>query len=302
MIAASEIALIRQIRDLAGGAASKSVLQSIGDDCAVVRPPANRDMVFTTDFVLENRHFTLDTHTPGEIGHKALARSLSDLAAMGAEPLFCLVSLGVPSSLATRFVPRFYKGLMALATTQNITVAGGDLAQFPSVIADVMCCGTVPKGKAFLRSRAKIGDRIYVTGTLGNSAAGFRARRGQAWKQHRNPEPRVSIGLELRRHGVICAMDISDGLSLDLARLCEESNVSAELHSPLPIARGATLDDALHGGEDYELLFTASPRRKLPPVVGGLSITNIGRITKRSAYSITLDNTPMPEKGFDHFA
>lgn len=302
MSAARETALIRQIRNLAGNAASKSVLQSIGDDCAVVRPPANRDLVFTTDFVLENRHFTLDTHTPGEIGHKALARSLSDLAAMGAEPLFCLVSLGVPSNLAARFIPRFYKGLLALGAMYNITLAGGDLAQFPNVIADVMCCGTVPRGKALLRSAAKVGDTIYVTGVLGSSALGFRTRRGQAWKQHRNPQPRVGIGLELRRLGVTCAMDISDGLSLDLARLCEESNVGAELNSPLPIARGASLEDALHGGEDYELLFTASPRRKMPLAIDGLNITKIGRITPRAAHAITLDHHPIPKRGFDHFA
>ncbi len=302
MTATSETALIKQIRSLAAGSISKSVLQSIGDDCAVVRPPSKQDLVFTTDFVLENRHFTLDTHTPAEIGHKALARSLSDLAAMGAEPLFCLVSLALPSKLANRFVPRFYKGLLALASLHRITLAGGDLAQFPNVIADVMCCGSVLKGKAFLRSAARPGDAIYVTGMLGNSAAGFRIKRGQAWKQHRNPEPRVAIGLALRRLGVACAMDISDGLSLDLGRLCDESNVSAELHSPLPIARAATLDDALHGGEDYELLFTASPRRKMPSVIDNVTLTKIGRITNRSTPLIVLDDKPMPQKGFDHFA
>jgi thiamine-monophosphate kinase len=297
----SELHLIEKIRQMAQPGQRPSIIKSIGDDCAIVRPPKNRDLVFTTDFVLENRHFTLDTHSPAEIGHKALARSLSDLAAMGAEPLFCLVSLALPAANQS-FVPNFYKGLLALAGQHNISLAGGDLAQFPSVIADVMCCGTVPTGKAFLRCAAQPGDFIYVTGALGNSAKGFRTKRGSAWKQHRRPEPRIAAGIALRRFGVRSAMDISDGLSLDLARLCTESNVSARLHAPLPIAPGATLDDALHGGEDYELLFTAPARKKLPPEIAGLRITKIGSIIPRQPVSITLDEQPLPPKGFDHFA
>jgi thiamine-monophosphate kinase len=298
----SETALIQHIRRLAPNLRPRSIIHSIGDDCAVLRPPAGRDLVFTTDFVLENRHFTLDTHTPSEIGHKALARSLSDLAAMGAEPLFCLVSLALPAAQAGRFVSGFYKGLLALAKAHNISLAGGDLARFPNVIADVMCCGSVPKGKAFLRGAAKAGDPIYVSGALGNSALGFRTKRGRAWKQHRRPTPRVETAVALRRYGVLCAMDISDGLSLDLARLCRESNVSAELVSPLPIAPGATLNDALHGGEDYELLFTASPGRKIPATLGAVAITKIGEIKKPGSVLITLDGRPLPQQGFDHFA
>jgi thiamine-monophosphate kinase len=261
-----------------------------------------RDLVFTTDFVLENRHFTLDSHRPSEIGHKALARSLSDLAAMGAEPLFCLVSLAIPALHASEFVPDFYKGLLALAAKHRISLAGGDLARFPSVIADVMCCGTVPKGKAFLRSAARPGDFIYVTGTLGDSALGFRTKRGQAWKRHLRPIPRIEAALGLRRLGVLCALDISDGLSLDLARVCIESNVSAELQSPLPTARGATLEDALSGGEDYELLFTASKGKKIPSAIDGLAVSQIGRITRQTSVLITLDGKPVPQEGFDHFA
>lgn len=298
----SETGLIEQIRMLAGAAASRSIVRSIGDDCAVVRPPAGRDLVFTTDFVIEGRHFTLDTHTPDEIGHKALARSLSDLAAMGAEPLFCLVSLSVPGGIAAKFVPRFYKGLLALAGKYRMTLAGGDLARFDSVVADVMCCGTVKKGKAFLRTAAHPGDFIYVTGKLGNSAVGLRSRKGAAWMQHRKPEARVAAGLALRRYGVVCAMDLSDGLSLDLARLCRESNVSAELNGPLPVAAGATIEDALHGGEDYELLFTAGRSKKIPKRIAGLDITKIGRITKQHPVAIFLDGQPLPQKGFDHFA
>jgi len=299
----SELALIEKIRQMAERGQRPSIIKSIGDDCAIVRPPANRDLVFTTDFVLENRHFTLDTHSPAEIGHKALARSLSDLAAMGAEPLFCLVSLAMPSEISARFVPQFYKGLLDLAHKHDVSLAGGDLASFPQVAADVMCCGTVAKNKAFLRGAAKPNDFIYVTGFLGYSALGFRLKAGPAWDRHRRPVPRIEAALELRQLGIRCAMDISDGLSLDLARLCTESKVSAELVSTLlPLAPHATLDDALHGGEDYELLFTASSHKKIPKTIAGIPVSMIGRIRPQQAVLIKLDERPLPQKGFDHFA
>lgn len=298
----TETTLISRIRKLAGAPIHKSIVQAIGDDCAILRPPRNQDLVFTTDFVLENRHFTLATHTPADIGHKALARSLSDLAAMGAQPIFCLVSLAMPAALADKFVRPFYRGLFSLAREHNISLAGGDLAQFSSVIADVIGCGSVPKGRALLRSAAKPGDSIYVTGFLGASAFGLRAQTGSAWKQHRRPSPRIAAGLALQRLGVRCAMDLSDGLSLDLARICAESSVSAKLVSPLPIARGATLADALHGGEDYELLFTAPAATKIPKRIADLPVAQIGAITRRAKTAIILDGKDLPAKGFDHFA
>jgi thiamine-monophosphate kinase len=280
----------------AGNPAALGLVQGIGDDCAVFRPGANQDLVFTTDFALEGRHFTLKTHSAADIGHKALARSLSDLAAMGAAPVFCLVSLAVPSDLAKKFVMGFYKGLLALAGAHKISLAGGDLAQFDQVLVDVMCCGRVPRGKAMMRSAAKVGDRVYVTAALGASALGFRTQRGKAFLRHRRPTPRIEAGIALRKLGVRCAMDLSDGLSLDLARLCKESTVSAALHGEIPVARGATLDDALHGGEDYELLFTAPPRLHISDAI------EIGVIRKPQPVMITLAGQPLLSKGFDHFA
>ncbi len=270
-----ETDLIERIRRLAG---PSPLIRGIGDDCAILRPRAKEDLVFTSDFTLEGRHFTLKTHSAADIGHLALARSLSDLAAMGAEPVFCLVSLAMPRNFA---VQRFFKALLALAGKHKLTLAGGDLARFDKVLVDVICCGRVARGKAMLRSAAKIGDRIYVTGKLGKPA-------------HR-PEPRIAAGLALRRLGVRAAMDLSDGLSLDLARLCRESKVGAEL-SAVPIARGASLDEALHRGEDYELLFTAQPKLKIPPSLA----SDIGRITR--SRKICLDGRPLAPKGFDHFA
>ena len=285
-----ETEIVRHIRKLASaGYRNRALVEGIGDDCAILRPGAKEDLVFTTDFVLEDRHFALRTHKPGEIGHKALARSLSDLAAMGGDPVFCLVSLAIPGTLPTRWIDSFYKGLLALANKHEITLAGGDLSKFDKVIVDVMCCGRVPRGKAILRSGAKPGDRIFVTGKLGGAA------RSQ-WR--RNVIPRVREGRALRGR-VTAGMDLSDGLSLDLRRLLLESRVSADLVSAaIPVARGATLDQALHGGEDYELLFTASPGRKLP----ALPITEIGIVTKGKHGAIRLDGKQLAARGFDHFA
>jgi len=269
-----------------------SLLRGIGDDCAILRPRVNRDLVLTSDFVLEDRHFTLKTHSPAAIGEKALARSLSDLAAMGAEPVFCLVSLAVPAELGDSFVKRFYQGLLRTANRYAITLAGGDLSRFDKVIADVTCCGSVPRGKALLRSTAKAGQRIYVTGKLGAAAHAFAKGRPTL------PTPRLKEGVALRKLGVSAAIDLSDGLSLDLAHLCEASNVSAEISSAnIPLARHATLDEALNGGEDYELLFTAAPKIKIP-----VGATDIGVIIRKRSKPVFMDGHPLQSKGFDHFA
>ena len=268
-----ETDLIDRIRRLAG---PSPLVRGIGDDCAILRPRSNEDLVFTSDFTLEGRHFTRKTHTAADIGHLALARSLSDIAAMGAEPVFCLASLAMPRDFA---VESFFKSLLVLARKQKVSLAGGDLSRFEKILVDVICCGRVPRGKAMLRSAAKPGDLLYVTGKLGRP-------------RHR-PQPRIAAGLALRRLGVKAAMDLSDGLSLDLTRLCRESNVGAEL-SFIPIARGASLEQALHAGEDYELLFTAPPKLKVP--LG----TEIGRITRSK--QILLNGRQLEPKGFDHFA
>ncbi len=298
-----ETAIIAQIRKLAEAAPKREgLVRGIGDDCAIFHPKKNEDLVFTTDFALEGRHFTLDTHSATDIGHKALARSLSDLAAMGSRPAFCLVSLAVPSRLGARWVQGFYRGLLALAAQFDTMLAGGDLARFDSVLVDVMCCGHVPRGKALLRSTAKPGDRIYVTGELGGSAHGLATKRGKNWKRHLRPMPRVEAGLALHRFGVAACMDLSDGLAMDLHRLCLESGVSAQLSGTLPIARGASLEEALSGGEDYELLFTAPARSRIPPRIAGVSVACIGEITSGKKGTIRYNNRPLPAKGFDHFA
>jgi len=298
-----ETALIDVIRQLSSKRRpDESIVHSIGDDCVILRPRPTEDLVFTSDFLLEARHFERETHSAADVGHKALARSLSDLAAMGSEPVFCLVSLAIPPELSGRWVKNFYRGLLALASRYNTSLAGGDLARFERILVDVMCCGRVPRGKALLRGGAKPGDLVYVTGELGASAHGFTTRRGSSWRRHLRPEPRVEAGIALQRLGVSACMDLSDGLSLDLRRLCRESQVSAEIEDALPVAAGATLEQALHGGEDYELLFTASSQRKLPARVAHLAITAIGKITRGKPGAVRFNGRPLPSKGFDHFA
>ncbi len=298
-----ETELVQRIRDLSNSArGDPSLVKGIGDDAAILRPRSGEDLVFTSDFVLEGRHFTLDTHKPADIGHKALARSLSDLAAMGSEPVFCLVSLALPAALTSVWIDRFYRGLLALAAKYKITLAGGDLAKFNAIAVDVLCCGRIPRGKALLRSGAKPGDRIYVTGELGGSAHGFRTRRGASWRRHLRPEPRVAAGIALRKLGISACMDLSDGLSLDLTRLCAESGVGAEIGPHLPIAPRASLREALHGGEDYELLFTASSRMRIPSEIAGLTVSAIGSVTRDHPGEARFGGRTLPPKGFDHFA
>jgi thiamine-monophosphate kinase len=276
----SEAAILERIRKLAE-TRNAAVVRGIGDDCAVVRPNLNTDLVFTTDFLIEDRHFRLAEQSAVAIGHRALARSLSDLAAMGSQPVFCMVSLALAPRLTGRWLSGFYRGLIRLADEFGMALAGGDLSQAEKVVADVMCCGKVPRGKALLRSGARPGDVVYVTGKL-----------GRPWTLR--PVPRIAEGISLRRVAT-AAMDISDGLSLDLRRLCLESGVSAELESAaIPIFRGATLERALHGGEDYELVFTTRPRTRT-------RFIRVGVIGRGRPGTVLLDGKPLRAGGFDHF-
>ncbi|MBZ5591280.1 MAG: thiamine-phosphate kinase [Acidobacteriia bacterium] len=277
------------------------VIAGIGDDCAIFRPRgAKEDLLFTTDLLIEGVHFERATHTPAMVGHKALARGLSDIAAMGGEPLFCLVSLALPDAAGRRWVNQFYTGLLKLAKCAGTLLAGGDLARAQRILCDIVVAGSVPKGRALRRNGARAGDAIYVSGRLGGSALGLEAKRGRAFERHVWPEPRLALGQYLRKLGATAAMDISDGLSLDLHRLALASRVSAEIERP-PAFPGATIDQALHGGEDYELLFTVPAGTRVPPKFNGLELTRIGRVRRGLAGRVLLDGRPLPALGYDHF-
>ncbi len=273
----------------------------IGDDCAIFRPRSTRDeLVFTTDMLVEDVHFRRETHSPSQVGYKALARGLSDIAAMGAEPRFCLLSVAFPKWASENWIDRFFDGLLALARETGTELAGGDLSHAAVFACDITVCGSTPVGTALRRSTAKPGDEIYLSGELGGSALGLATAKGSAWKRHLKPEPRLALGRYLRTRAS-AAMDITDGLSLDLHRLCVASGVSADIEPP-PLFRGATLDQALHGGEDYELLFTARPKRSIPASFGGVPLTRIGQIRRNTNHgTIRLQGQPLPIKGYDHF-
>jgi len=276
----------------------------IGDDCAIFRPRGGtEDLLFTTDMLLEDVHFRRATHSAEDAGHKALARGLSDIAAMGGTPRFCLLSLAVPRWADQVWIDEFYRGFLRLANQTGSPLAGGDLALTDRLACDVTVCGAVPRGASLLRSGARPGDGIYVSGRLGGSALGLATGKGRAWKRHLRPEPRLALGRFLReRLKATAAMDLSDGLSLDLTRMCIASRVTATIERP-PVFPGATLEQALHGGEDYELLFTLPPGSRPPARFDGVPLTRIGEIAKRSHSPalVLLDEKPLAPSGFDHF-
>ncbi len=299
----SERKLLERIRKLAGAEPGPEMVAGIGDDCAICRPAGGgEDWLFTTDLLMEDVHVLRATHPPAAVGHKALARGLSDIAAMGGRPKFCLLSLALPPWAGTRWVDSFYRGFLQLARQTGTYLAGGDLARAEKLVCDIVVCGAVPQGKALRRNGARAGDGIYVSGWLGGSALGLATRTGAAWKRHLRPEPRLELGEFLRSQlHASAAMDLSDGLSLDLHRLCLESGVSAAIDQPLPAFPKASHEQVLHGGEDYELLFTVAAHIPVPPAFGGLPLTRIGSITEGRAGEVELFGKALPALGYDHF-
>ncbi len=287
-----ELNLIARIRERSE-VRNRAVRVGIGDDCAILRVPAGADMVVTTDFSLEGRHFRRDWHTPESVGHRCLARGLSDVAAMGARPAAAFLSLAMPAPLDVRWVDRFMAGFGALAEEWGTELAGGDTSEAPGaeILADVVVTGVIEQGRALRRRGARVGDGIYVTGRLGGSAvelAGLASGRVKARRQarvagahpHTFPEPRIEVGRALLRQGLTTAcMDLSDGLSSDVRRLCEASGLGAKIEAErIPLGAGATLEQGLHGGEDYELLFTAGAGVRVPGKIAGVPVSRIGRV------------------------
>ncbi len=325
-----ELALIDLIRSQTTHRKGVTVRLGIGDDCAILVPPSNHELLVTTDFSLESRHFRRDLHPAASIGHRCLARGLSDLASMGAKPLAAFLSLALPSSLAAdrHWLTGFLSGFNALAALHNAPLAGGDTAESPTdlILADICLLGSAPKGKALRRATARPGDAIYVTGALGGAAAelrtlttnpaSLRKARPNYDHPHLFPQPRLAIGQALRRRNLATAcIDLSDGLSTDLTHLCSESNLRAEVDTaalplhPLCAALPAKtrLHSALHGGEDYELLFTAPPSKRIPSRIAGTPITRIGTMLRprKGVTAITLLSagirTALEPSGWQHF-
>lgn len=294
----------------------------IGDDAALIAPSAGHEIILTADLSIEGIHFRRDLHPPDAVGHRALARSLSDVAAMGGRPRFALVSLALSPRVDRLWVEKFYRGLIDLARRFDVALAGGDTSlSAKAVMADVTVVGESPRGRALLRSGACPGDAIYVAGTLGLSAAGLRVLRSglksraaaAALRAHLYPEPQCHLGeLLSRKRLASAAIDISDGLSLDLSRLLGASGAGGrifEAEIPLsPVVKGgaAALELALDAGEDYKLLFTVPPSKTaaLPVSFEGARLYAIGRVCEKGQ-GILIEGRkgtrPLIPAGYDHF-
>ena len=297
-------------------AVSSSLVTGIGDDAAVFRSTAGKDTVITADLLVEDIDFRRTTTPPYLLGHKALAVSLSDIAAMGARPLWSMISIGVPEDVwQTDFVERLYDGVLDLANRYGVQLIGGDTSRTAeNIVIDSIVTGEANAGMSVLRTGASAGDQIFVTGSLGAPAAGLRLIERGAHLAEQNlgdedsqkldhillrqlrPEPRVGWGIVLGEERLATSMiDLSDGLSSDLNHLCTASDVGAFIDSSLlPIDERVTelcgrraldpLQLALHGGEDFELLFTVKPGDvpRLPRRVDGVGIKCIGTIRSAS--------------------
>jgi thiamine-monophosphate kinase len=311
-------------------AESPLLKKGIGDDAAVIHPPGAKEFwLVTTDMLVETVDFVREWTNPKQLGRKSISVNLSDLAAMGARPRFFTVSMAIPAHVAERWIVEFHDGLTEKGNLQGAHLVGGDLSRAEKhIVISVTAMGESKNRKVLYRSGGEAGDLFYVTGELGRSAAGLRllrksgvrtrSRSGkEAIQAHRDPEPRCDAGLWLAQCGFVsCMMDLSDGLSMDLPRLCAASGVGAEIRvSNLPVFPGSALwgcdpvELALNGGEDYELLFAVPKSRsrilekEYPATLP--RITRIGEMTSNvgSVWAIGADEKRyrLPERGYDHF-
>jgi thiamine-monophosphate kinase len=319
-----ERALIERIR-VRIPAPPSYVIVGIGDDAAVVEPDRNALEVLTTDCQVEGVHFDQAFVAAADIGHKALAVNLSDVAAMGAAPRIALLSLVLPPEWPVANVDALLDGMLSLAGRARTSIVGGNISRSPGpLIVDVTVAGSVHRRRVLTRAGARAGDELYVTGRLGGSAAGLRMLSAAAASPLRRdelatdkcvmrylrPEPRTRFGVMLGRNRAASAcVDLSDGLADGVRQIGEASGLGAIVDvESLPVERGATLRDALAGGEDYELLFAISSRmrsrlKSVQRLVKGLEVTRIGRLTSERAMVLSRNGTtePLPQ-GFVHFA
>jgi thiamine-monophosphate kinase len=323
-----EEAVLQQIREAfarrVGTQGSTFVGLGIGDDAALLRPGRGFETVWTCDWFLEGTHFLRDKHPADSVGWKCLARAVSDVAAMGGVPRCFLLSLALPKELAGIWLEQFLGGLRLASRKFKCELAGGDTTARSEVLINVTVLGEVRKGRALLRSGAQAGDLIYVSGRLGEAELGWRllrehtgrvSRSDERLRKHLYPVPRLELGRWLSdRRMATAAMDLSDGFSSDLRRMCEASGVGALVDAgKLPLdkradnvrAAGDAVQLALHGGDDYELLFTVPKRnaRRLPRSLKGVAITAVGEITGGREIRVETHGgkTRLEARGWDPF-
>lgn len=325
----SETQIIDRIRRRIPSSARWGLRIGIGDDAAVLRPPPRADWVVTCDSFLENVHFLAEAHPAGVVGFKALARATSDMAAMGALPRFFLLSLALPAHRTGEWLNGFLAGMARAARRFRVVLAGGDTAQHATVAISITVLGEALPCGAVTRAGARPGDLLYVTGRLGAAQLGLelvlqglhrklpRKVVQPLLRSHFYPEVRLAVGQWLSGRRLASAMiDISDGLSTDLEHLCAASGVGARIWADRiptvripPLLRNQQFDRlelALHGGEDYELLFTVPPRRQkmISSPYRGTRITPIGEIIAgKGIFIVGADGraTPLAPRGWDHF-
>jgi thiamine-monophosphate kinase len=333
----SELEIIAEIRKRAH--ANPEVPVGIGDDAAVIKTGGPRDLIACSDLMVEGVHFRLEWATPELIGRKALAVTLSDVAAMGGAAKFAMISVALPGGLSSQFIDELFRGMFDLADACDVSIIGGDTSSSrDSLFIDTIAIGECSTGKAITRAGAEVGNQIYVTNSLGASALGlsllekgfrlgdadnssdeaYGKLRQQSVLKHLAPEPRLAAGRSIGEMELATAMiDLSDGLSTDLWHILEESDCGAVIHADrLPIADSVSqlstsisadpLNLAIHGGEEYELLFTSRPEShsRIAELSGeiGLPITLIGKITAERGLRLEREGTikPLTPSGYEH--
>jgi len=325
-----EFGLIKNARDIFKSL-NENIVVEIGDDCAAIKLRKGFLLIATTDALVEGIHFNLDYTKPYQLGIKSININLSDIAAMGGIPLYVLLSIAVPQNFSVKFINEFLMGVKEGAQRYKVSVIGGNVSSSKNEFSiNITILGEVEKKYMLLRKGAKAGDKIFVTGYLGNSAAGMKILKSGQWsvvsgqwqkkliERHLMPSPRLTEGRFLAVRGLATSMiDISDGLASDIRRICEESNVGANIFiKNIPISRElkseirnpkSEINLALYGGEDYELLFTVKPEnvRKLKSLWKNMKtpITMIGEITKRGINLVNTDGKaiPLTKEGYNHF-
>jgi thiamine-monophosphate kinase len=323
----NEDSVLKKISELAGITMGRTALvRGIGDDAALFRPQTGWQTILSCDWFLEGTHFLRDNHPPDSVGWKCLARALSDVAAMGGESRCFLLSLTIPASLTRRWLDEFLLGLRRVSAKFQCPIAGGDTTCREEILINVTVLGEVQPGRVVLRSGARPGDLLYVSGRLGEAEMGLRLlnrgkgpanRKNPLTKKHLYPEPRVALGQWLAANGLASAMmDLSDGLSTDLPRLCTASGVGACVTAAkVPMVRSSgrnfkigadPLDIALNGGDDYELLFTVPPSRTrfLSRFFRGIPLTSIGVVSSGKQIVLADEHGrehPLHPRGWDPF-
>ena len=318
--------IYKDCKTISKGPGKSAVCVGMGDDAALWRPRDRCDAILTCDWFLEGTHFLADRHPPEVVGYKCLARAISDVAAMGGEPRCFLLSLALPNSHTDQWLNRFLHGLRKASQALGCPIAGGDSTQRSEILIHITVVGETARDIAILRSRAHPGDALFVTGRLGEAQYGLQLLLDNApritphdprLRKHFYPQPRLGVGQWLAKQRLATAMmDLSDGISSDLPKLCQASGVGARLNErALPVVKIHQKDRrkkfnaielALHGGDDYELLFTVASKNvaQIPKAIASVPVTRIGEITAEKRVVLARQNgdiSRLQDKGWDPF-